>query len=673
MERRPTRPTRVPARPSEQPGEATVEPAAETARSIRATSGGLGAGPASGHARRAARPAANGSSSGIASKRVAAAAAAAGAAAAGGASNAAISIPDPNPGRGAASSLTAGAGSALAASATSVVYPPTAEPRTSEITAAALAPAAEPDAEVTAASSVQPSGMAVVPPVAEPIGITAAAAVDAPSSSGAAAAASAVGAAIAATNAAMAAHRLEAAAGVASGVPAAPGPPPVAIQGYRRAPARYSPNIIRAPRSEADAGEGHLPAAGSAAPAVEPALAAADDPNGRYMRRDAPASTDGRLGPVARAAGSVDFPSDGRTLPAPLFSNEGIFRQAEARRRRRLPGPLGAAAATIFGAGTALGHNRGSERPDRPTLLDDPSEVMLATVSPDFDPRRSPGRQTHHRLTGAILAAVTLVFAVAAVGLTAALPPSPRDPATTASSGTSPNLAAVDPSSRPDDTATVPAAEDTSVLPSGMMIGDDPLPPGATRKPTKPVPARTPAPTTIATVSGTIGPSPAEPVASTPTLPPSAGPSPSPTRTPTPTPSQTATPTLVPTPTPTPTPIPTPTPTPAMFTLVYSVAPPAVAPGNGLFYVASLPGASCRLHRLPVAGDNVSRSSNAFPTDSSGWAYISWGASWPATSTAVTATFYGYCTAAAPDSRTAKSDNVSVQWPPKASPTPSAF
>jgi hypothetical protein len=108
-----------------------------------------------------------------------------------------------------------------------------------------------------------------------------------------------------------------------------------------------------------------------------------------------------------------------------------------------------------------------------------------------------------------------------------------------------------------------------------------------------------------------------------------------------------------------------------MFTLVYSVAPPAVAPGNGLFYVASLPGATCRLHRLPVTGDNVSRTSNSFTTDSSGWAYILWGALWPTTPTAVTARFYGYCTAHSPDTRTAQSDYVSVQWPPRASPTPS--
>ena len=87
--------------------------------------------------------------------------------------------------------------------------------------------------------------------------------------------------------------------------------------------------------------------------------------------------------------------------------------------------------------------------------------------------------------------------------------------------------------------------------------------------------------------------------------------------------------------------------------------------------VASLPGATCRLHRLPVTGDNVSRTSNSFTTDSSGWAYILWGALWPTTPTAVTARFYGYCTAHSPDTRTAQSDYVSVQWPPRASPTPS--
>jgi hypothetical protein len=111
-----------------------------------------------------------------------------------------------------------------------------------------------------------------------------------------------------------------------------------------------------------------------------------------------------------------------------------------------------------------------------------------------------------------------------------------------------------------------------------------------------------------------------------------------------------------------------------MFVEVSSITPPAAAPGNGLFWVASLPGASCRLYRRPVAGDAVLRQSQLFHTDLTGtyagWAYLAWGASWPVIPAGVTYTFYATCTAAAPDSRPATSPDVTALWPPKATPPP---
>jgi hypothetical protein len=106
-----------------------------------------------------------------------------------------------------------------------------------------------------------------------------------------------------------------------------------------------------------------------------------------------------------------------------------------------------------------------------------------------------------------------------------------------------------------------------------------------------------------------------------------------------------------------------------MFAEVGYVQPPAFSPGDGKFAVGSLPGASCKLTRLAVSGDNHTRQSTAFLTGADGWAYVLWGASWTTVSN-VTMTFYATCTAASPDNRTAKSANVNALWPPKA-PSPS--
>jgi hypothetical protein len=101
-----------------------------------------------------------------------------------------------------------------------------------------------------------------------------------------------------------------------------------------------------------------------------------------------------------------------------------------------------------------------------------------------------------------------------------------------------------------------------------------------------------------------------------------------------------------------------------MFALIYEATPPTVSPGNGTFYVGSLPGASCRLYRLPVTGDSTLRRSGAFTIDSTGWYLAAWGSSWPVSN--VTVSVYATCTAAA----SATSPTVLVLWPAHATPSP---
>ena len=482
----------------------------------------------------------------------------------------------------------------------------------------------------------------------------------APVSAAGVAAASAVNAAIAATFAARASHagpsagpESEAAVSATTPMPAASNPalpaarPPVTVEGYRRSPAKDSPSIIRAHH---DAPEG-----------ADAAVAAAD-PNRRFMRRSEPDRTDLPDVPgIIRAA--HDPETEEAVVPPPLFSNEGIVRRAEAERRNRFLGPLGGLAAAFLGAGKAFGHTGGSSGPGTEALAATVEDDVLIEGSPDFLPNGNP-RRSRKRKPTAILAAATLIAALFVVAAGAAFLPTENGPVATHTPGSSPTLpgiAALDKSLVPND-GPAGTADDPTALPSGLAIGDDPLPPGATRKPsakpTTTAPAATPpstlcpgqsaSPSPVSTPTATATASPTACAASTPTSPPTPRPTPRPTRTP----------------------VPTPTPTPVMFALLYSVTPPAVSPGNGVFYVGSLPGASCRLWRLPVAGDNATRRSSPFTTDASGWYYAAWGSSWPISN--VTVTVYATCTAASPDGRTAQSANMTALWPGHASPSPSA-
>ncbi len=626
MARRPTRPPSHPESPDEPPAEmpasapsdaqASIESEASPDTTVPKAAGQPQSSAKGPSVQRPGRPATGGLSGGFASRRVAAAAAAAGAAASG---------------------STAPIPSAAVPGAEPVGTPASSDP--------------EP--------AVAASGLATTVETPPPIPASAAAAGPAPRyttpGGAAAAAAFAVSAALAATNAARAAQRGRGEAG-ATGEPAtapgaspAVGVPPAVVQGYQRPPAKESPSIIRARHDESDA-----MVEGPASGPPEPATPNAESPHQRYVRRPTPDTVG-----VPEVPGIVRAAADtgGVTVqPPPLFSNEGIVREAQSRGRARYFGPLGGVAAGLAAVGTALGHNGGPDRHTQ-TLVAGPDEILVISTSPDFDRKGNPRPRTHHRKTGAMLAALTLILAIVAVAFTAALPPVDRGPDATGSPGTSPKRAAVVPSHFVDSSSTGQAPEDTSAWPSGMVLGDESLPPGATRQPGKTT-TRTPAP------PNKPGPSPTPPGLTNSTPPgSSAYPSSTPTGTPTPTPTHS--------PTHSPTPVPTPTPTPEMFTLVYSVSPPAVSPGDGTFYVASLPHASCNMYRLAASGDNHLRKSKLFSTDDSGWAYVMWGASWNISN--VTVTIYAKCTAATPDTRTAQAANVTAHWPPKASPTPSAF
>ena len=388
-------------------------------------------------------------------------------------------------------------------------------------------------------------------------------------------------------------------------------------------------------------------------------IAAADDGNRKYMRPGA--------GEPDAVGSAVDA---GSSKPEPLFSNEGIVREAEARRKRRALGPIAGLVGAALAAGPALGHTSTSTAPAAEILAVDPSTAdgrAAATYMPD----RGHARR---RRTVAMLAAVTLILAVGGIAGAAALLPGAPKPGVTASPASSGLVAALYTSFQPDGTAVTPPTDEVTAPPSWMIIGDDPLPPGATRRPSAKPGTSTPA----ATMTAGPSPTPTRTPAATSTPVPTARP----TATPTPTPVRTATPapTAVPTPTPVPTPtaVPTPTPTPGLFALLYSVTPPGSSPGDGLIQVYSLPGASCNLSVYQSPYTTRWKRSNTFPTNPAtdaypGWATVAWGhtwgPTWPATDT--TLRFTAVCWLSTNPAVTVTSDPVSAVWPAHASPSPS--
>jgi hypothetical protein len=109
-----------------------------------------------------------------------------------------------------------------------------------------------------------------------------------------------------------------------------------------------------------------------------------------------------------------------------------------------------------------------------------------------------------------------------------------------------------------------------------------------------------------------------------------------------------------------------------MFAEVDQPTPPTWAGNDGTFWVASLPGASCRL--FMTVGGSVRAQSKLFTItiggDLDGWFFASWGANWPSDVATETVSVYATCTPPAPDPRpAATSVPVPVVWPPYA-PTP---
>jgi outer membrane biosynthesis protein TonB len=319
----------------------------------------------------------------------------------------------------------------------------------------------------------------------------------------------------------------------------APATSPVTNQGYVRPPGRDVPGIIRAPIIAAE-----IPA--------EPAR------------------------------------------PAPLFSNEGMVRQAEVRRGSRILDP----------------RVRGGIR------------------------RRAVGAM----LLAGLLGVVLLAFAPAAV-----LSLLPNNSGLARSPGASSNAVLGVSRTQPDGSST----GDASVAPSGVVVGDSPPAPDAVRQTAAPgTTTPKPATPTLAPVPISLPtPTPKSPTP-VPTLPPT--PTPVPTLPPTPKP---PTPTPVPTLRPTPTPVPTlrPTPTPALNFAAFEpagsttgghTATYSVLQGTNLtFIVDGLGGASCTLSSNPHRPGAPRSQTVPGTAPQVGSIFLTtWGSNWPVGAYTVTAT-----------------------------------
>jgi hypothetical protein len=369
---------------------------------------------------------------------------------------------------------------------------------------------------------------------------------------------------------------------------------------------------------------------------------------------------------ITRATDAPDEATAAVVKPPPLFSNEGIIRQYESRQRGRLLGPVADTFAALTAAGTVLGHELGSLVSGAKAAVTGDVGKPRVTVgsalapdagSPDFDRygNKRSGRRGHRRAAGAMFVIAVLGVFGFTIAFSAALPPTPTNAVRTSSPNATPDAIIADAILRPDASTPEPTVD-----PSAVLVGDESLAPGATRRPTsKPGATGTPRPgsnSTIApgvdpTSSTTSGPTATAPATSgptappgptltpaptlTPTAPPTRIPTAPPTRTPTPTPTPTPVPTVAPTPvptvapTPTPTPTPTlaPTPTPTPTPTLVPTAPPTLAPTpipaypivdteeyspqpvgtSYLFHVIYIPNSQCKLKIVNSSGRTVLR------------------------------------------------------------------
>ena len=377
----------------------------------------------------------------------------------------------------------------------------------------------------------------------------------------------------------------ETGANVEESAKAAPARSPVTIQGYVRPPGRDILGLTRAHRDEPEA-----PTPASAPPLAPMPLPAADGAGIIRAHHD--------------EAGTPAEPA----LPAPLFSNEGMVRQAEVRRRSRSLGPIAGVFGALLVSGTALGHSLGSHLPGAKTAATGRSLSPLDSGSPAFDRSgESPLKDGRRRkAAGAMLLAGLLGVAVIGFAPAAALPLLPSNTVSSRSPGVSSNIALGDASTQPGGSST----PDPSAAPSGVLVGDDPLDPDAMRPTAEP---------------GTPG---------TPM---------SPTSTPVPTSPPT------PMPTPVPTSPPTPTPTPAVNFVVFepagstkssNTATYSVPQGtNFTFIIDGLGGARCTLSSNPHrAGAPRSQTVPGTAPQVNSIILTTWGDNWPAGAYTVTAT-----------------------------------
>jgi hypothetical protein len=362
-----------------------------------------------------------------------------------------------------------------------------------DIAAAATEPATAEPARVEASPvETSPVEIAAAVPVQPPVSPARAMTSDADTgaSSAAAAAVAAVSAAIAATAATKAAHPIAPTAHAPGDAAAAK--PPVTVEGYVRAPGRDIPGLIRAHHETSEA---------AAAPILPMSPPPSPDHPARKYMRPAPA-----VPGITRADEVVVESTTEAVKPPPLFSNEGVVRQYESQQRGGVAGFFLGIFAALLGAGTALGHALASVIPDGKTRVIAGPAISANADSPDFDRYGSkrPRGRGRRRAAGVMLVVGVLGVFGFTIALSAALPPAPN--ATVRSASGSPgatfnNLVA--------DATLLPegSTPETSVDPTDVLIGDDPLPPGATRRPTpKPTPKPTAAPTAAPTDIPAPGP-----------------------------------------------------------------------------------------------------------------------------------------------------------------------
>ena len=342
-----------------------------------------------------------------------------------------------------------------------------------------------------------------------------------------------------------------AAAAAAAVAATTPGPvasanPPVTVEGYVRAPARDVAGLTRAHHDE-------------------PQAAVPDDPTRKYMRPSPEV-----LG-ITRAAPAAEEAAAGSARPAPLFSNEGIVRQSEARHSGRIPGPIAGIFPALLAAGTVLGHELSGAKSAvtrggiGKTHVSGGTAIAQVTGSPDFDrfgnKRTGRGRR---RAAGAMAFVGILGVAIFAVAMTSVLPPAPSSSIPPGSPAATSNDLMANALSRPNDNIVVePTADlivEATVVPTSVLVGDESLAPGATRSPTaKP---GTPKPTSVPT----------------------------------------AVPTATPVRTPAPSATPAPTAIPAAPAIDTQEASPLQLPTLATFWVFYIPSSSCYITRTYVSG-----------------------------------------------------------------------